>query len=166
MPSAGPCATNWYVNVAPGLIGGCVTSGTPSIEFGTSMPCQCTTVDCGNSLCTTSFTLSPECTLIHGPGTMPLYVHARTVFPGETSQSTTLAVMSNSFVPSASTFGASLTLPTPFVFAPFVSCATYAFVGAAITWSICAFIALSCASVLPVLPDSADAELDAPPLPT
>ena len=45
-----PRATNSYVNVSPGLIGGWVTSGTPSIAFGTSMPWKWIAVDCGSSL--------------------------------------------------------------------------------------------------------------------
>ena len=48
MPTAGPCAVNSYVKVSPGLTGGWVTSGTPSMLNGTSIPCQCTPVDIGN----------------------------------------------------------------------------------------------------------------------
>src|SRR6516225_236529 len=79
MPSIGVLATNSYVNESPGLMGFCVTSGTPSIANGTSMPWKCTPVDIGSLLLTTTRTLSPTFTLIHGPGTVPLNVHARTV---------------------------------------------------------------------------------------
>src|SRR3954451_19916841 len=105
MPTAGPCAVNEYVKVLPGRIGSWVMYGTPSMALGTSMPCQWTVVDCGSSFLTTMETLSPSLTLITGPGTWPLYVHALTVLPGSTCQSTIFAVRSNCFVPSGSTVG-------------------------------------------------------------
>src|SRR5690242_13231821 len=160
MPSAGPFATNWYVNFVPGSTGGWVTSGTPSIAFGTSMPCQWMTVDCGNLLFNTIRTLSPTSTLIHGPGTWLLYAHAFTVLPGDTSQSMTEAVRSNSFVPSGSTFAASGWLPAPLVFAPLVSCATYASVGAFITASDAVLCACICSGVMFAIESAA-----LPPLP-
>src|SRR6476646_2323330 len=67
MPMYGLSGVNAYVNVCPGLIGFCVTSGTPSMGNGTSMPWKCTPVDIGSLLFTTTFTLSPTFTLIHGP---------------------------------------------------------------------------------------------------
>src|SRR5262245_32953339 len=165
MPIAGPLATNSYVNFLPGLIGGCVTSGTPSIAFGTSMPWKCTTVDCGSWLSRTKRTLSPTSTLIHGPGTCSLYAQAFTFLPGATSQSMTDALMSNSLVPSGNTLGAMGWLPTPFVFAPLVSCATYASVGAFMTASALSFCASISSWLMPawsVLSPLADA-LDALP---
>ena len=81
-------------------------------------------VDIGSLLSSTTRTWSPTFTLIQGPGTVPLKVHARTVLPGETSQSANSAVKVNCFVPSASTCGFIGWLPTPLVFGPFFSCAT------------------------------------------
>ena len=61
--------------------------------------------------------------------TIPDFMHATaaiacTDLPGATSQSMTDVVISNSLVPSGSTFGASFWLPTPLVLGPFFSCAT------------------------------------------
>ena len=63
---------NSYTNVSPGLMGGCVMNGTPSIAFGTRCPCQCTDVLCSISFFTMTRTGSPSTTRISGPGTMPL----------------------------------------------------------------------------------------------
>src|SRR5262249_49195063 len=125
MPSIGVLATNSYVNESPGLMGFCVTSGTPSIANGTSMPWKCTPVDIGNLLSTTTRTLSPTFTLIHGPGTVPLNVHARTVLFVSTSQLASSAVRWNTFAPSVAMVGCSGALPTPLVFGPSLSCAVY-----------------------------------------
>src|SRR5262245_17980783 len=95
MPTAGSSASNSYVNDSPGITDGCVNGGTPSIEFGTRIPCQWITVPTGSSLWSTTRTLSPTSTWISGAGTVPLYVHAWTILPGSTSQSTILAVTSN-----------------------------------------------------------------------
>ncbi len=89
---------------------------------GTSSPWKCTPVDIGSLLSTTMRTGSPTLTLIEGPGTVPLNVHARTVLPGETSQLASSAVRWNTFVPSGRTCGTRGVLPTPLVFAPFFSC--------------------------------------------
>ena len=65
-------AMNSYVNVSPGWIGSCVTSGTPSIALGTSTPCQWIVVGSDNSFFTMILTWSPSVTRIIGPGTVPL----------------------------------------------------------------------------------------------
>ena len=85
----------------PGFTGAWVTSGTPSISNGTSSPWKWIAVDIGSLLSSTTRTWSPTFTLIDGPGTVPLKVHARTVLPGDTSQLASSAVRWNTFVPSA-----------------------------------------------------------------
>src|ERR1700686_3372387 len=105
MPSSGLLTVNSYVKLLPGSIGVWVMSGTPSIAKGTSMPWKWTPVDIGSLSSTTMRTWSPTSSLIAGPGTVPLKVHARTVLPGDTSQFASSAVRLNTFVPSGSTFG-------------------------------------------------------------
>ena len=56
----GPLAVKSYVNVSPGFTGGWVTSGTPSIAFGTSMPWKWIAVDSGSLLSSTTRTWSPR----------------------------------------------------------------------------------------------------------
>src|SRR3954470_24551094 len=114
MPTVGvDCATKLYVYVVPGVIGACVMCGTPSCGLGLVSPWKWMAVDSGSSLCRTNDTLSPGFTRIVGPGTVPLNVHAFTVLPLETSQSTIFAVRSNCLVPSASTVGSSGCAPRP-----------------------------------------------------
>jgi hypothetical protein len=60
------------VKVWPGLIGGWVMYGTPSIPFGVFSPCQWIDVLSGSSFVTTKRTLSPSVTRISGPGSVPL----------------------------------------------------------------------------------------------
>src|SRR4051812_4877181 len=81
------------------------------------MPCRCSDVDSGRLFFNTMRTLSPSLTRISGAGTTPLYVHASTNLPGETSHLTTLASRSNSLVPSARTLGSSRSPPCPAVLA-------------------------------------------------
>ena len=78
MPTAGvDCAVKSYVKSLPGLTGSCVTSVQPSIALGVINPWKWIDVDSGSLLCKTTRTWSPGSTLIVGPGTVPLYVHAR-----------------------------------------------------------------------------------------
>ena len=60
------------VKVWPGLIGGWVMKGTPSIAFGVITPCQWTAVLSGNWFVTLTRIVSPSVTRISGPGTTPL----------------------------------------------------------------------------------------------
>src|SRR5262249_6704734 len=80
------------MNPAPGLIGGCVMKGTPSMLLGTITPWKWTAVLWGSSLLTTKRTLSPSVTRISGPGTTPLYAKASANLPGWYSHCTTLAI--------------------------------------------------------------------------
>jgi hypothetical protein len=52
-------ARNSYVKLWPGSIASCVTPGTPSIAFGTAIPCQWTAVGSGSSFLTTIVTFCP-----------------------------------------------------------------------------------------------------------
>src|SRR5579864_953837 len=104
MPTAGvDCAVQAYTNIWPGSTGGCVIPGTPSMELGVTSPWKWMDVDSGRLLWRTTFTLSPGLTLIVGPGTVPLYVHASTNVPGDTSHLTISVVRSNCLVPSGRT---------------------------------------------------------------
>jgi hypothetical protein len=73
MPTMGLRAVNSYVKESPGLIGGWVMSGTPSIAFlRFGMPWRWSTVDWSISLVRTILTGCPTATRSVGPGTMPL----------------------------------------------------------------------------------------------
>src|SRR5260370_36508130 len=67
---------------------GWVTPPTPSIPFGSNMPCQWTVVCSGSLLVTKMRTLSPSTASIVGPGAWPLQPHKFTFMPGENSRTT------------------------------------------------------------------------------
>ena len=83
MPTAGPWATKSYVNFLAGLHGGLGDVGNTVHRV---RHLDAVEVDGRglrtSSLSSTTSTWSPGCTLIVGPGTVPVYVHASTVLPG------------------------------------------------------------------------------------